>query len=129
MHATVYHRPAPGAPPFVQPGAAVHAGQTLALLEAMKMFTELTSPVDGVVVDILVEHAQGVTTGTPLFKIAPQETSPETVDDLLLQDVDTPLPKRFGFTFTAATAEGRRCSQRLALSPPLATALDRKALI
>lgn len=73
MEATIYHAPEPGAPPFVQVGEEITVGQTLALLEAMKMFTELPSPVDGVLLEILVESGQGVKTGTPLFKITTQE--------------------------------------------------------
>ncbi|GIX46753.1 MAG: hypothetical protein KatS3mg131_0964 [Candidatus Tectimicrobiota bacterium] len=78
MEATIYHQPEPGAPPFVQVGDEVKVGQTLALLEAMKMFTELASPVDGVVVDILVENGQGVKRGTPLFRLATKEESGES---------------------------------------------------
>jgi acetyl/propionyl-CoA carboxylase alpha subunit len=96
MEATIYHQLEPQAPPFVQIGAAVHVGQTLALLEAMKMFTELASPVAGVVTDILVENGQSVHTGTLLFKIATQDTVIEKVDDDLQQTVDAPFQNRFG---------------------------------
>ena len=83
MEATIYHQHEPGAPPFVEVGAEVSVGQTLALLEAMKMFSELPSPVDGVVEAILVESGQGVKTGTPLFKIATRDVAATaTVDGL-----------------------------------------------
>ncbi len=95
MEATIYHRPEPGAPAFVQPGAEVHVGQTLALLEAMKMFTELASPVDGVLVSILVADGQGVQTGTPLFKIATQDAAVEAADDVLQQIGEEPFQNRF----------------------------------
>ena len=62
----------------------------------MKMFTELPSPVDGVVVEILVENGQGVKTGTPLFKIATQEAALETADDILHGVIDTVTRNRFG---------------------------------
>ena len=75
MEATIYHQPEPGSPPFVEVGTEVSVGQTLALLEAMKMYSELPSPVDGVVEAILVESGQGVKTGTPLFKIATRDVA------------------------------------------------------
>jgi biotin carboxyl carrier protein len=75
MEATIYHQPEPGSPPFVEVGTEVSVGQTLALLEAMKMYSELPSPVDGVVEAILVESGQGVKTGTPLFKIATRDAA------------------------------------------------------
>ena len=59
MEATIYHYPEPGAPPFVEVGAEVKVGQQLALLEAMKMFTDLPSPVDGVVMEVRVENRPG----------------------------------------------------------------------
>jgi acetyl/propionyl-CoA carboxylase alpha subunit len=85
MEATIYHQPEPGAPPFVEVGGEVSVGQTIALLEAMKMFSELPSPVDGVVEAILVESGQGVKTGTPLFKIATQDVTVEATVDCLPQ--------------------------------------------
>ena len=81
MEATIYHYPEPGAPPFVEVGAEVKVGQTLALLEAMKMFTDLPSPMDGVVMEVRVENGQGVKTGTPLFRIATHDAVAETSDD------------------------------------------------
>jgi biotin carboxyl carrier protein len=102
MEATIYHQPEPGTPPFVEIGEEVKVGQTLALLEAMKMFTELPSPVDGVVVDILVESGQGVKTGTPLFKIATQEAVMTTADTLLHQVVGETFKNRFGLLLPAA---------------------------
>ena len=71
-------------------------GQTLALLEAMKMFTELVSPIDGILVAILTEDGQGVKTGTPLFKFATPEVSPATLDGLLPVQRNTPWQNRFG---------------------------------
>ena len=96
MEATIYHQSEPGTRPFVEIGEEITVGQTLALLEAMKMFTELPSPVDGVVVEILVENGQGVKTGTPLFKIATQEAALETADDILHGVIDTVTRNRFG---------------------------------
>jgi acetyl-CoA carboxylase biotin carboxyl carrier protein len=96
MEATIYHQPEPGAPPFVEAGAEVKVGQILALLEAMKMFTELPSPVDGILVEILVDNGQGVKTGTPLFRLATQETSSTTAGEALHQAVESAFMNRFG---------------------------------
>lgn len=96
MEATIYHYPEPGAPPFVEVGAEVKVGQTLVLLEAMKMFTDLPSPVDGVVMEIRVENGQGVKTGTPLFRIATHDAVSETSDDYLHGVLAAPWRNRFG---------------------------------
>ena len=96
MEATIYHHPEPAAPPFVEIGSEIKVGQTLALLEAMKMFSELPSPVDGVLVDILVENGQGVKTGTPLFRIATQDALHLTADAALQQHVERVFHNRFG---------------------------------
>jgi len=96
MEATIYHHSEPGAPPFVEIGAEVKVGQTLALLEAMKMFSELPSPVDGVLVAILVENGQGVKTGTPLFRIATQDALYTTADAAPYQAVESVFENRFG---------------------------------
>ncbi len=85
MEATIYHQPEPGAPRFVEVGGEVRVGQTIALLEAMKMFSELPSPVDGVIEAILVESGEGVKTGAPLFKIATQDATVEATIDCLPQ--------------------------------------------
>jgi acetyl/propionyl-CoA carboxylase alpha subunit len=109
MEATIYHHPEPGAPPFVMVGEEVKVGQTLALLEAMKMFSELPSPVDGVVLDVLVESGQGVKTGTPLFRIATQDTGLETTGDGLHQVFAGTVEEHFGVLrpLTARQAGGR----------------------
>ena len=96
MEATIYHHPEPGAPPFVEIGAEIKVGQTLALLEAMKMFSELPSPVEGVLVAILVENGQGVKTGTPLFRIATQDALHLTADAALYHAVEPAFKNRFG---------------------------------
>ena len=66
-----YRAPQPGAPPFVAVGDVVVAGQTLCLLEAMKLFNELKADVDGRVRAIHVEDRQPVEFGTLLFEIEP----------------------------------------------------------
>jgi len=69
MVGTFYRAPAPDAPPFVEVGSKVKKGQTLCIVEAMKLMNEIETEVDGEVVEILVENAQPVEYGCPLFKI------------------------------------------------------------
>ncbi|MBR0648328.1 acetyl-CoA carboxylase biotin carboxyl carrier protein [Roseomonas terrae] len=66
----VFHRtPAPDAPPFVTVGATVEAGQTLCLIEAMKVFTAIAAPHGGTVEAILAESGEEVEAGQPLFRL------------------------------------------------------------
>jgi len=69
--ATFYRAPSPQAPVFVEVGDEVEAGQTLCILEMMKMMNELTADVGGVVRQILVENGDTVQYGQPLFAIEP----------------------------------------------------------
>lgn len=69
MVGTFYRAPAPDAPPFVQVGSKVKKGQTLCIVEAMKLMNELESEVDGEIVDILAENAEPVEYGRALFTI------------------------------------------------------------
>lgn len=69
MVGTFYRAPAPEAPPFVEVGDTVRTGQTLCILEAMKLMNELQSEVNGVVRKILVENTAPVEYGQPLFEI------------------------------------------------------------
>ncbi|HEX5640764.1 MAG TPA: acetyl-CoA carboxylase biotin carboxyl carrier protein, partial [Thermoleophilia bacterium] len=69
--ATFYRSPTPQAPSFVEVGDQVEAGQTLCILEMMKMMNELTADVAGVVREILVENGETVQYGQPLFAIEP----------------------------------------------------------
>ncbi|HEY0672107.1 MAG TPA: acetyl-CoA carboxylase biotin carboxyl carrier protein [Longimicrobiales bacterium] len=71
MVGTFYRAPAPEAPPYVEVGTAVKKGQTLCILEAMKLMNELESEVDGVVREILVENTNPVEYGQVLFRIEP----------------------------------------------------------
>lgn len=66
-----YRRPEPGAAPFVEPGAPVRAGETMALVEVMKMFNSVTAETDGVVAEVLVEDGALVEYGQPLFLLRP----------------------------------------------------------
>jgi acetyl-CoA carboxylase biotin carboxyl carrier protein len=66
---TFYRAPAPDAPPFVEKGDAVKKGQTLCILEAMKLMNEFQAEFDLVIVNILVENSKMVEFGTPLFEV------------------------------------------------------------
>jgi acetyl-CoA carboxylase biotin carboxyl carrier protein len=72
MVGTFYRAPSPGAPPFVEVGDRVVVGQTLCILEAMKLMNELENEVNGRIVEICVENAQPVEFGHRLFLIAPE---------------------------------------------------------
>lgn len=71
MVGTFYRAPAPEAPPYVEVGTRVSKGQTLCILEAMKLMNELESEVEGVVRQVLVENAEPVEYGQVLFRIDP----------------------------------------------------------
>jgi acetyl-CoA carboxylase biotin carboxyl carrier protein len=69
MVGTFYSGPAPGAKPFVELGTEVKAGDTLCVIEAMKMMNQIESEVSGKVVSILVENGSPVEFGQALFII------------------------------------------------------------
>jgi acetyl-CoA carboxylase biotin carboxyl carrier protein len=69
MVGTFYRAGSPGAPPFVEVGQSVRKGDTLCIIEAMKLMNEIESDVDGVVKAILVENGQPVEFDQPLFVI------------------------------------------------------------
>jgi acetyl-CoA carboxylase biotin carboxyl carrier protein len=69
MVGTFYRAPSPGADPFVQVGETVKEGQTICIIEAMKLLNEIESDKAGVIKDILVENGQAVEYGQPLFLI------------------------------------------------------------
>ena len=68
---TFYAAPSEDAEPFVKVGDTVKKGQTLAIVEAMKLMNEIESDYDGVVTDILVDNEQMVEYGQPMFVIKP----------------------------------------------------------
>ena len=72
MVATFYRAAKPDAPPFVKEGDEVHPGQTVCVLEAMKLFNEITSDVSGRIARVLVENGAPVEYGQPLFLVDPQ---------------------------------------------------------
>ena len=67
MVGTFYRSSSPGSPAFVEVGANVKEGDTLCIIEAMKLLNEIDSDVSGVVTKILVENGQPVEFGQPLF--------------------------------------------------------------
>jgi len=71
MVATFYRAPSPGDPPFVELGARISVGQTICILEAMKLMNELEAEVSGEVVEILVENGTPVEFGQVLMRVKP----------------------------------------------------------
>jgi oxaloacetate decarboxylase (Na+ extruding) subunit alpha len=71
MVGTFYRAPEPGSPPFVEEGDVVAAGQTLCILEAMKLMNEVKSDLEAVVRRIHVDNAQPVEFGQVLFELEP----------------------------------------------------------
>jgi acetyl-CoA carboxylase biotin carboxyl carrier protein len=67
MVGTFYRAPAPDAKPFVEVGAAVKEGQTICVIEAMKLMNEIEADAAGLVKAVLVENGQPVEYGQPLF--------------------------------------------------------------
>lgn len=69
MVGTFYRAPAPDADPFVETGDSVEPGQTVCIIEAMKLMNEIESDATGTIKAILVENGQPVEYGQPLFVI------------------------------------------------------------
>ena len=71
MVGVFYAAPAPGDEPFVHVGSKVKAGETLCIIEAMKLMNEISAPEMGTIREICVEDSEPVEFGTPLFWIEP----------------------------------------------------------
>jgi len=71
MVGTFYRAPAPNAPPFVEVGDMVKPGQTVCIIEAMKLMNEISADIAGRVVEILVKNEEPVEYGQELFLIEP----------------------------------------------------------
>ena len=71
MVGTFYRAASPGAPPFVEEGSPVAAGQTLCILEAMKLMNEIKAELDGVVRKVHPANGDPVEFGQLLFEIEP----------------------------------------------------------
>ena len=70
MVGSFYRSPSPGANPFVKVGQSVNVGDTLCIIEAMKLLNEIEADHSGVIKAILVESGQAVEYGQPLFIIS-----------------------------------------------------------
>lgn len=70
MVGTFYTSPTPSSPAFVAVGDYVVAGQTIGIIEAMKIMNEITTDRSGIVVEFLVENAQPVEYGSPLLRVS-----------------------------------------------------------
>jgi len=71
MIGTFYRTPNPDSDPFVQVGDSISIGQTVCIIEAMKLFNEIESEVTGTIVKVLVENSDPVEYGQPLFLVDP----------------------------------------------------------
>ena len=68
---TFYRSPSPDSPPFVEPGQRAEKGQTLCVIEAMKVMNELQSEFRCEILEVLVENGTMVEFGTPLYRVGP----------------------------------------------------------
>jgi len=75
MHGVFHRAAAPGAPPLVEVGANIEAGQNICVIEAMKTFIGVVAETAGTVLAILVENGDEIEAGQPLFRIRPAGTS------------------------------------------------------
>ena len=71
MVGTFYRAPAPDAPSYVEVGDRVSRGETICIIEAMKLMNELESDVTGTVVEVCVDNAEPVEYGQVLFRVEP----------------------------------------------------------
>ncbi len=71
MVGTFYRSPSPESPPFIEINQHIEVGQVVCILEAMKLMNEIKADIKGKVVDILVDNAEPVEFGQPLFLIEP----------------------------------------------------------
>jgi len=71
MVGTFYRAPAPEAPPYVEVGQTIEPGQVICIIEAMKLMNEIKSEIKGKILEILVDNAEPVEFGQPMFLIEP----------------------------------------------------------
>ncbi len=71
MVGTFYKSPEPGAEPYVKPGSRITLGQTVCIIEAMKIMNEIEAEIAGVIREISVDDAQPVEFGQVLFRVDP----------------------------------------------------------
>ena len=68
---TLYRKPAPDKPLFVEVGSTISAGDTVCIIEAMKLFNEIESEVSGTIVKVLIDDSSPVEFDQPLFLVDP----------------------------------------------------------
>ena len=73
MIGTFYAAPSPGEASFVKIGDEVEMGQVIGIIEAMKIMNEITADHAGIIVEALVQNAQPVEYGSPLFRVVPAD--------------------------------------------------------
>jgi acetyl-CoA carboxylase biotin carboxyl carrier protein len=71
MIGTFYRAPNPESPPFIETGDRIKPGQTVCIIEAMKLFNEIEAEISGTIVEILVDNATPVEFDQPLFLVDP----------------------------------------------------------
>ncbi len=71
MVGTFYRSPAPSEPPFVEVSDRIYVGQTVCIIEAMKLMNEIEAEVSGQIIEILVQNGEPVEYGQPLMRINP----------------------------------------------------------
>lgn len=71
MVGTFYRAPSPEAPPYAETGQVIEPGQVICIVEAMKLMNEIKSEIKGRVLEVLVDNAEPVEFGQPMFLIEP----------------------------------------------------------
>ncbi len=71
MVGTFYRAPSPEAPPYVEVGQIIEPGQVICIIEAMKLMNEIKSEIKGKILEILIDNAEPVEFGQPMFLIEP----------------------------------------------------------
>lgn len=71
MVGTFYRSPAPSEPPFVEVSDRIYVGQTVCIIEAMKLMNEIEAEVSGQIIEILVQNGEPVEYGQPLMRVNP----------------------------------------------------------
>jgi acetyl-CoA carboxylase biotin carboxyl carrier protein len=71
MVGTFYRSPSPEAPPYAEVGQSIESGQVICIIEAMKLMNEIKSEIRGKILEILVDNAEPVEFGQPMFLIEP----------------------------------------------------------
>lgn len=71
MVGTFYRAPSPEAPPYVEVGQIIEPGEVICIIEAMKLMNEIKSEIKGKILEILVDNAEPVEFGQPMFLVEP----------------------------------------------------------